>query len=107
MRKTVVAELKEAITAQESLIRTLRTDRDIPRVLQDSIDQTRAKIAKLQRNLDAMLDRQANTEPMLYAAIDHLKELKLKLQVEQHRAKVEQLLRLDAGVQELMEEINE
>lgn len=44
---------------------------------------------------------------MLESAIDHLADLKSQLALEQHRAKVEQLLRLSSGVAELMEEINE
>jgi len=105
-RKTVVADLKEAIKAEESLIRTLKTDIQIPRILQDNIDHTRAKIEKLQRELDSLLHRQQNLIPMLDDAEEHLKELNQELAIENKRAKVEQLLRLQDSIEDLQEEIN-
>lgn len=103
-RKTVIADLEEAIKAEESLIRTLRTDIEIPRVLQDSIDQTQRQIETLQKKLDAMLHRQANCQQMLYDALDHRDELKQQLAVEKKRHKVEQLLRLQSGILDLQKD---
>lgn len=103
-RKTVIAYLEEAIKAEESLIRTLRTDIEIPRVLQDSIDHTRSQIEKLQKQLDSMLLRQENLVPMLHNALDHLKELKQDLAKEKKRHKVKQLLRLQEGILELQKD---